>query len=366
MIRSGFIPGFLVVLLILNSGCMTRGGPSAPVSYRISISTQADAPVSGELTVKTESMGRVNLDRPLLSAEFAGGMLTQKSPMGIPMSQSQWMDLCQNELGPERVVQLTPMMFLNREGVNGMEEDAILEALGNEALDPGNEVFMTVETDQKRAVFKLKTTWLDHPDHVYLQSDLGETEWDFSVNMFEIHPLKEAGDSTSAADQVDSPAENSWAAMILWKGSPDTVVEFEKEPLFTVMDLGMTSGLPNRFKIIRDKQALLEMGYSAETVESLSDRHVWKNADQTCPPDEQIRAMHGRHVVVTWKEPRKSQTFAMRALFWSRTPGLQFEMDQPWRLEEIKRDLRSLGIPGLRWSSIDYEEGGTSITGGSL
>ena len=122
--------------------------------------------------------------------------------------------------------------------------------------------------------------------------------------------------------------------------------------------------MPSWFKIIREGKDLV--GLSAEALESMSDRHVWKDPNKTCPSVDEIQGMHGRHMLMTWKEPRNSEVFASRILFWSAPPGIQFEMDEPWRLEEIKRGIRSLGLKGLGWSSVEYTEGGVSISGGSL
>ncbi len=347
------------IFLILNvaafvlSGCMTRSVSGTMASYKISISTEVDEPVEDGMTVKTESLGQVHLGKPLLSAEISNMISIVED--GYPFR-----DISFESLGPETVLNLSPMLFLQRDAVTGMKEEEILSALNSEALVPGSPVFLIVETHEKRVVFKLKTTRLDHPDYVYIQTDLQNAKWDVDAyaTTFEIHQLKDPGSSgaieySNIRSAFDETGSEELPATPLYAG----------ESLFTISTTGYSSGLPSRFKIIREGK---DLGLSEEVLKSLSDRHVWKDPNKTSPSVDEIETMHGRHMLMTWKEPRNSKVFASRILFWSAPPGIQFEMDEPWRLEEIKRGLRSLGIKGLGWSSVEYIEGGVSISGGSL
>lgn len=348
------------IFLVLNfavfmlTGCMTRSVSGTMGSYKISISTEVDEPVEDGLTVKTQSLGQVHLGKPLLSAEISNMVSTVDNVY-------PFRDISFESLGPEKVINLSPMLFLQRDEVTGMKEEEILSALNSQSLVSGSAVFLVVETYEKRVVFKLKTTRLDHPDYVYIQTDLKNAKWDVDAyaTTFEIHQLKDPGSSgaieySNIRSAFDETGSEELPATPLYAG----------ESLFTISTTGYSSGLPSRFKIIREGKDLV--GHSAEALESLSDRHVWKDPNKTCPSVDEIQAMHGRHMLMTWKEPRNPELIASRVLFWSVPPGIQFEMDEPWRLEEVKSGLRSLGIKGLGWSSIDYSDGGISISGGTL
>ena len=351
----------LSVAAVVLSGCMTRSVSGIMDTYKISISTEVDEPVEDGMTIKTESLGQVHLGKPLLSAEISNMISNVED-------NYPFRDISFESLGPERVINLSPMLFLQRDAAigmrdaaTGMKEEEILSALNSEDLLPGSPVFLIVETHEKRVVFKLKTTRLDQPDYVYIQTDLNNAKWnvDAYATTFEIHHLKDPGSSgaieySNIRSSFDETGSEELPVTPLYAG----------ESLFTIQTSGYSSGLPSRFRIIREGKDLV--GLSADALESMSDRHVWKDPNKTCPSVDEIQGMHGRHMLMTWKEPRNSKVFASRVLFWSAPPGIQFEMDEPWRLEEIKRALRSLGLKGLGWSSIEYMEGGVSITGGSL
>ena len=176
----------LSVAAVVLSGCMTRSVSGTMASYKISISTEVDEPVEDGMTVKTESLGQVHLGKPLLSAEISN--MSSIVEDGYPFR-----DISFESLGPETVLNLSPMLFLQRDAVTGMKEEEILSALNSEALVPESPVFLIVETDEKRVVFKLKTTRLDHPDYVYIQTDLQNAKWDVDAyaTTFEIHQISQ-------------------------------------------------------------------------------------------------------------------------------------------------------------------------------
>lgn len=360
MIRLSY--SLMVIATGLLSGCVASSVSPITQPYKISVSKKADQSVPGGMTVNTESLGEVHLEKPLLAAEFDGRLFYSDSARGPKDAQAQFMDISFKNLASERVINLSPMLFLQREGVSGMEENEILEALRSESFHFGSSVFLVVESEKHRAVFQLNTTWLDHPDYIYLQTDLKGIEWDFYAKMFEVHRLKKKGDPDSTEYPRGSIDRDVTSSEV--KGSGDPL--FAGEPLFTVINTGKMKGVPYRFKIIREDKDLIEMGFTAENLQRLSDRHVWKSENKTCPPDEDLRSMHGEHVVLTWKESNDSNTYSTKAIFWSRVPGLQFELDQPWRLGEIRRGLQNLKINDLYWHSLDYHEGGVTLRGGAL
>ncbi|GEM_PF-4791485 len=99
---------------------------SAGSAFKISVATKVDQPVEGGSSVQTESIGLVHLGKPLLAAEFDSDM------NGINFGKaglSHFMDFSIESLGPQRALNLPPTLFLNREGVKGMEADVILERL---------------------------------------------------------------------------------------------------------------------------------------------------------------------------------------------------------------------------------------------
>ena len=354
------LKNFTSIFLVLNAtvfvlaGCVAQSVSGTTASYKISISTEVDEPVEGGMTVATEALGQVHLGKPVLAAEIS-------DTKSIVDDGNLYRDISFESLGPERIVNLSPMLFLQRAEVTGMKEEDILEALRSDALAPGSPVFLVIETVEKRLAFKLKTTCLDHPDHVYIQADLNKAKWnvDAYATTFEIHSLKEAGDPGAIEfSNIRTPINDEAGSPVLQGTSL-----YAGDSLFTISTNGKIAGMPSWFKIIREGK---DLGLSEEDLESLSDRHVWKDPNKTCPSFDEIQAMHGRHMLMTWKEPRDSKVYASRVIFWSSPPGIQFEMDEPWRLEEIKRGLRNLGIRRLGWSSLGYMERGVSISGGAL
>lgn len=326
---------------------------SAGSAFKISVATKVDQPVEGGSSVQTESIGLVHLGKPLLAAEFDSDM------NGINFGKaglSHFMDFSIESLGPQRALNLPPTLFLNREGVKGMEADVILERLKSEDLAPGKQVYLVVETDNKRVVFALKTTWLDHPDYVFIQKNFDDLKWDYNSRRgeFEVRQIKSKQDKDSAGFPGPPQLQTGDGS---GEGIADEIL-YAGEKLFKITDTGWVSGMPSRVKIKNE-------------------------GESTALTMEKLQSLHGEKVVLTW-EPKASKQLqrgssnrqpsaegkaneevisrvAASAIFWSSMPGLQFEMDSYSKINEIKNALLNLDTFSIRWRTIDYSTEGVRI-----
>lgn len=334
--------------------------PSAGGAFKVSVAKKVDQPVEGGSSVQTESIGLVHLGKPLLAAEFG----SDRNGVNFLLADlSHFMDFSFESLGPQRALNLPPYLFLNREGVKGMEADVILERLKSEDLAPGKQIYLVVETDNKRVVFALKTTWLDHPDYVFIQKNFDDLKWDYNSQRgdFEVRQIKSEQD-------IDSTGFPGSPQLQTGDGSGEGIADeflYAGEKLFKVTTIGWSSGMPSRVKIKNE-------------------------GESTAFTMEQLQSLHGEKVVLTWEPNAPNQLqrgggnrqpsaeglaneevnsrVAASAIFWSSMPGLQFEMDSWSKVNEIKNALRNLdlGIFGIQWRTIDYRGKGVRIKSGSL
>ena len=361
---------FSVLALVLSS-CMRSQHTPVGSSYKILIAAKVDQPVEGGISAKTGSLGLVHLGKPLLAAEFQHDIHQSNFMHG---QRFHFIDFSIESLEPQRVLNLPPTLFLNREGVKGMEADVILERLKSEELATGKQVYLIVETEANRVIFALRTTRLDHPDYVFIQKNFDYLKWDYNSRRgeYEVRQRKSEQDKDSTGFPRSPQSQTGDGS---GEGAADEFL-YAGEKLFKVTSYGWSSGMPSRVKIKNDGKST---GFSIEELQSLHGERVvltW----QTNDPQRLVgipRALgrpSNRQQGSSSRQSSDSEEAygdgipraAASAIFWSSIPGLHFEMDQPWRLDEIRRDIRNLGIDGLQWMTIDYSPGGVSTSGGSL
>ena len=148
------LKNFTSIFLVLNAtvfvlaGCVAQSVSGTTASYKISISTEVDEPVEGGMTVATEALGQVHLGKPVLAAEIS-------DTKSIVDDGNLYRAISFESLGPERIVNLSPRLFLQRAEVTGMKEEDILEALRSDALAPGSPVFLVIETVEKLSLIHI-------------------------------------------------------------------------------------------------------------------------------------------------------------------------------------------------------------------
>ena len=104
---------FSVLALVLSSFVRSQVS-TVGSSYKILIVAKVDQPVEGGISAQTGSLGFVHFGKPLLAAEFQHEIHQSNFMHG---QRFHFIDFSIESLGPQRVLNLPPTLFLNCEYV---------------------------------------------------------------------------------------------------------------------------------------------------------------------------------------------------------------------------------------------------------
>ena len=316
--------------LLVMTGCNSESAHTSS-QVTISVALEVDEPVEDGLSVQTARLGKIHLGKPLLSATYKNNAHIHL--FDITLTES---------LLPEPFLFIPARLFLNQADVLGMESTEILEKLSSAELSPGQKIYLIADSSKNRIVHQLTTTWQSDYS-VFVQSELGKNDWDspgFEGLTVEVRKILNENDP--AVTEVKITAGNS------------NEVYWVSPPMFMVTQHNRISGIPWR--------SMPSSGLKpASTARGQQD-----DRSELMVSKEALQDLNGKHVVLTTTDSA-GRPLATKALFWSSLPGLHLKLDTPTRLEEIKRDSRSLGYRyNIDWHSATFSERGSASSGGTL
>ena len=335
--------GPLLTVCVLSAliGCSLNSMASTS-ELTISIAIEVDEPVADGLSVQTPGLGQVHLDKAIFSATYVDTDLDM-------------FDVTFSQVSTEPFLYIPARLFLNREGVSGMDSAEILEKLSSPELSPGKSIFLIADTGDKRVIHKLTTTWEDDPG-VFVQSALGEADHGLNQHEVEVRQILNENDpgGVEMKTTFGNVEETYWV-------SP---------PQFTIHQGTFCTGIPWRFHVGSFAERLSGTdGEASASVISQEELKSWNGKPVIVTGTSQSKTLGGNSKAKPLQDEKgdKEPVEVAKALFWASLPGLHLKIDTPTLLEEIKADLRSLGFRFyFQWYSVDFEERGASVGGGTL